>query len=94
MLGQLKVRLTLLAKNECYYHRWCVPYQCGFTPYRFFRFRFSMQFFAVAILFMVFDVELLLIIPYLINFYYYFETFQFFRLLIFLFFLFLGLVYE
>lgn len=39
------------------------PYECGFEPIRRLRSRFSVRFFLIAILFVVFDVELCLLIP-------------------------------
>lgn len=39
------------------------PYECGFDPFVSSRLRFSYRFFLVSILFLIFDVEISLILP-------------------------------
>nr|YP_010022116.1 NADH dehydrogenase subunit 3 [Allonychiurus kimi]QOL12118.1 NADH dehydrogenase subunit 3 [Allonychiurus kimi] len=39
------------------------PFECGFNPMYFSRSPFSMQFFLIAIIFLIFDVEITLILP-------------------------------
>lgn len=38
-------------------------YECGFDPYRYTRISFSYRFFLISILFIIFDVEISLILP-------------------------------
>nr|YP_010564825.1 NADH dehydrogenase subunit 3 [Pycnogonum diceros]UZA61228.1 NADH dehydrogenase subunit 3 [Pycnogonum diceros] len=40
------------------------PIECGFNPLSFNQIPFSLQFFLIAIIFMIFDVEIALILPY------------------------------
>uniref|UniRef100_UPI0030DE6285 NADH dehydrogenase subunit 3 n=1 Tax=Thrips brevicornis TaxID=3047594 RepID=UPI0030DE6285 len=40
-----------------------IPFECGFNFFNFARMPFSMQFFLIAIIFIIFDVEIILIVP-------------------------------
>nr|FAA04176.1 TPA: NADH dehydrogenase subunit 3 [Bdellodrilus illuminatus] len=39
------------------------PFECGFEPMNFSRIPFSMRFFMLVIIFMVFDIEIMLLLP-------------------------------
>lgn len=70
------------------------PYECGFSPvYGQTRNPFSIQFYLVGILFLVFDLEILLTYPYAVNVY---ETshYGFWIVMFFFFVLAVGFVYE
>lgn len=43
------------------------PFECGFIPWENSRQTFSIQFFLIALIFLIFDVELILIFPYIIT---------------------------
>lgn len=45
------------------------PYECGFEPINHARVRFSLRFYVVMVLFVIFDVEVVLIVPLLFRFY-------------------------
>lgn len=63
------------------------PYECGFAPFRTERAQFDIKFYLVALLFLVFDVELMFLLPYCLsyhylNFYGYFVFLLFFTILV------------
>nr|YP_010890508.1 NADH dehydrogenase subunit 3 [Colpocephalum eucarenum]WIM51514.1 NADH dehydrogenase subunit 3 [Colpocephalum eucarenum] len=39
------------------------PFECGFEPISFSRTPFSMQFFSITIIFLIFDLEIVIILP-------------------------------
>ena len=46
------------------------PYECGFSPFKTERSQFDIKFYLVALLFLVFDVELMFLLPYCLSYYY------------------------
>ena len=68
-------------------------YECGFSPFEDARQKFDVRFYLVAILFIVFDLELTFLFPWSITLN---STgfFGFFSMFIFLFILIIGFVYE
>lgn len=66
-------------------------YECGFDPYRYTRLSFSYRFFLISILFIIFDVEISLIlpIPFLID-----RDLGIWIFVLFILVLILGLIYE
>jgi NADH:ubiquinone oxidoreductase subunit 3 (subunit A) len=69
------------------------PYECGFTPLGDARQKFSIQFYLVAILFMIFDLEVLLLFPFAVSLYH-LSIYGFWIVLLFLLILTVGFVYE
>lgn len=67
------------------------PYECGFDPYSLTRMVFSYRFYLVSILFIIFDVEISLILPtpFLVG-----TTVGLWIFIIFIIVLVLGLIYE
>lgn len=43
------------------------PFECGFRTFNDFRLKFRLHFFLVALVFIIFDVELIIIFPYFIS---------------------------
>lgn len=69
------------------------PYECGFEPFGDAKLPFNIQFFIVGILFMLFDLELAYLFPWVLNLGN-LNFFGFFILVFFLLLLLIGLIYE
>ena len=70
------------------------PFECGFDPKSSARIPFSTRFFLLAVIFLVFDIEIALIVPLPILFRYYLKFELLFGGGIFLLILILGLLHE
>jgi NADH-quinone oxidoreductase subunit A len=69
------------------------PYECGFNPFEDAREPFEIHFYLVAILFIIFDLEISFLIPWVVSFRFV-GFFGYFIVVFFLFFLTIGFVYE
>lgn len=68
-------------------------YECGFSPFEDSRGRFEVRFYIVAILFMIFDLEIVFLFPWIIIFNN-ISYIMFLTMIIFLLILFIGFFYE
>lgn len=69
------------------------PYECGFKPFDSSLQQFDIKYYIVALLFLIFDVETLFLIPY-ITILNYSNLYVFYNVFFFLLVLFVGLLYE
>jgi len=69
------------------------PYECGFEPFNFPLEQFDIKYYLVALMFLIFDLELIFILPWIMSFDY-LTVGGFFTGLMFLLILSVGFVYE
>nr|AHH93150.1 NADH dehydrogenase subunit 3 [Peirates atromaculatus] len=63
----LMMACTLIAKKSILDREKMSPFECGFDPKSSSRMPFSIQFFLIAVLFLIFDIEIVIILPMIIT---------------------------
>ena len=85
---------SLLSKKLVFDREKIRPFECGFTPKFNARLPFTLRFFLISIIFLVFDVELVLMFPFLIRLNFYNNIITITLISLFLLILILGLTHE
>lgn len=81
-----------LSSYDPYYEK-VSAYECGFEPFQDARNKVDIRFYIVAILFIIFDIEVVFLMPWLINFVY-LGTQTFWLMVLFIGILAVGFAYE
>nr|AML25620.1 NADH dehydrogenase subunit 3 [Staphylinidae sp. BMNH 1274669] len=90
----IMILASILAKKTFMDREKSSPFECGFDPKSSSRMPFSLQFFLIAVIFLIFDVEITLLIPFIMIMKISFLKTYFFTIIFFIFILLLGLYHE
>lgn len=95
-LGLALYKLSYLGSLQNPYTEKTLGYECGFNPYDDARLKFDIHFYLVAILFILFDLEILFLFPWIASFSFFWREnpFAIFSGLVFLLILTIGFLYE
>nr|AEH21219.1 NADH dehydrogenase subunit 3 [Himacerus apterus] len=85
---------TFISKKTIMDREKMSPFECGFDPNSSSRMPFSLQFFLIAVLFLIFDIEIVIILPMVITLKYSFITTWSITIMMFMFILIMGLYHE
>lgn len=92
-LSTILLIVSLLIGTHNPYYEKISAYECGFEPFEDARNKFDVKFYIVAILFLIFDVEVLYLLPWLLNLQY-IGIYGFWSMILFLLLLGFGFIYE
>nr|YP_006493363.1 NADH dehydrogenase subunit 3 [Ahamus yunnanensis]ADK97548.1 NADH dehydrogenase subunit 3 [Ahamus yunnanensis] len=69
IISNIMMMLSIILSKKSYMDQEkCSPFECGFDPKSMSRIPFSLHFFLITVIFMIFDIEIALILPMIITF--------------------------
>nr|AFI54805.1 NADH dehydrogenase subunit 3 [Eucorysses grandis]AVJ52403.1 NADH dehydrogenase subunit 3 [Eucorysses grandis] len=90
----LMILCTMISKSSMMDREKMSPFECGFDPLNSPRSPFSIQFFLIAVLFLIFDIEIAIILPIIITMKWNLTSTWIMTIMFFIIILILGLYYE
>nr|YP_011018095.1 NADH dehydrogenase subunit 3 [Bhatia longiradiata]WQH58293.1 NADH dehydrogenase subunit 3 [Bhatia longiradiata] len=64
----MTILISLISKKSITDIQKATPFECGFNPMSYSRIPFSIHFFMVAVIFLIFDIEIIMIMPMILTY--------------------------
>nr|UFK32250.1 NADH dehydrogenase subunit 3 [Eurhadina acapitata] len=63
LMTMMIIMMMMFSKKTIMDWQKSTPFECGFNPMTFKRMSFSIHFFLIAVIFLIFDIEIIIILP-------------------------------